>query len=248
METYKNAPAREAILDIRLSPLLTEPEVKEKADLLFKDLAGLYPDRKTQRKFEEKISINEKGEKTSESASGRISGYFFWSEDKKRVVQLREDGFSFNMLAPYTDWDDFFQKAMSAWDLFRKHVDHGIISRMAIRYVNEIALPFHDPAFKFHDYILNMPPIPPSLPQVFKGFLLQTHVQVDKDKNVDAVITETIGPRQDGVPVFILDIDTFIEGPACATEDMGACFVQLRTIKNTVFESCITDKTRSLFR
>ncbi len=247
METYKNAPAREAILDIRILPLLTEVEVEEKAERLSTDFSVLYPDKKTQRKFEERISINEKGEKTSESTS-RVSGYFFWSANKKMLVQLREDGFSFNMLAPYTHWNDFFQKAMEGWSFFRKHVGHGTINRMAIRYVNEIALPFDDPGFKFQDYISNMPPIPPSLPQIFKGFFLQTHVQVDKEKNIDAVITETVGPKQDGTPVFILDIDTFIDGPSCATEDMIKCFAQLREIKNKVFESCITDNTRRLFR
>ena len=92
-----------------------------------------------------------------------------------------------------------------------------------------------------------MPPIPNCLPQTFATFFMQIQVPCN-DSYRNVIITETIEPFTDSKLPFILDIDVFQElNVQNSTESIIANFDELRKVKNEIFESCITDKTRNLF-
>ena len=75
--------------------------------------------------------------------------------------------------------------------------------------------------------------------------------------NVDAVLNDTFGvlincgrvlppPLIDQISL-LLDIDVYARGQLPRTErELWALLEEMRDLKNTIFESCITDKTREL--
>ena len=70
------------------------------------------------------------------------------------------------------------------------------------------------------------------------------------DLNSIALINETIiDPAVPGVVSVVLDIDIFCTDDIPDTEeDIWTFFELLRERKNNVFEACITDKARELFK
>lgn len=68
-------------------------------------------------------------------------------------------------------------------------------------------------------------------------------------KGTSVILSETIeNPTKEVLP-FILDIDVYKLGDFSELDidSLKLLFEELRNLKNTTFENCITDKTRSLF-
>lgn len=99
------------------------------------------------------------------------------------------------------------------------------------------------------EYLLTAPKIAVELPQTMQGFFMQV-VLPFPGTECRATITETIiPPSRPGVASLILDIDTFREYSTPASpEQAWECLEELHELKNSVFEACITDKARELFK
>ncbi len=241
---YSSAPITEAVFDIKVEELV-KPDINEIEQLLLDEYVRLnFPKNKKQFNLMGTVEFHHKEGKFENQNKASTSGTIFLNNDETRQFQARLDGFTFNMLSPYTNWDDFSIKAFEAWSVYRKICKPQKINRLALRYINRILLPisFSD----FNDYITNMPPIPNSLPQKFNAFFMQTHVPYhDPQKNI--IITETIEQIQGEFLPLILDIDVFQIG-VFEEDNLRNIFEDLRVIKNEVFENCITQKARELFK
>ncbi|HOB70601.1 MAG TPA: TIGR04255 family protein [bacterium] len=242
MKKYNNPPIKEAIFDIRFNERISEGDIQKISETFFKEVEKEFPDKKLQRSFEENITINPDGERKIESKN-EITGYLFWSGDKKEVVQTRIDGFAYNILEKYENWEFFSKKAMNLFNVLKKVDTERTISRIALKYINVINLPLDN--LKISDYISNMPPMCDEFPQTMKGFILKTHF-VENDVNI--INIEKILPLKDNILPFVIDIDVFVQNPSFEKADLQKRMEELRKTKNRIFELCITEKTRSLFR
>ena len=121
----RNAPIREAIIDYR---------VKARPDLKAEDLGALRPEL---AKSFPRIEDRRAGTVTLEIAQGvakpprvedlGLQGFFAHSADSKTIVQCRVDGFTFNRLRPYSNWEELFPIAARLWTLYRAvHQSHRI--------------------------------------------------------------------------------------------------------------------------
>ena len=81
------------------------------------------------------------------------------------LLQIKQDGLTFNILKPYIKWEEHFAAFMQFWKEYDRLFAPNEIIRIATRYINRIEIPY--PFHSFQDYILNMPPIPQCLPQAF---------------------------------------------------------------------------------
>ncbi len=240
---YKNAPIREAVFDVRIDKLDIET-VEQLAS--FKDkIIGDFPIEK--KKYNVTGSFNFADESIVEKSTNRqLLGYIFLSNDGTRQIQARSDGFTFNVLKPYDNWEVHFEVFVKNWIEYSNLFKPSKILRIATRYINRIELPL--PFKTFHEYILNTPPIPSCLPQAFSNFFMQIQVP-HSDNYRRVIITETIEPPVDSKLPFILDIDVFQEeGIENLEEKLRSEFYNIRQIKNQIFECCITDKARELFQ
>lgn len=235
---YSNSPIKEAVFDIQVTGLdnITQEDI-ENLHLLIKTN---YPQKKKTLNIFGDFEIKDNSELTNNTKI-QFRGIIFSNENNNRQVQFRVDGFSLNFLAPYSEWNEFYNEALFLWNIYFNGLKPKNVNRIALRYINKIDIPL--PLKSFQEYITNMPPIPKSLPQLYNGFFMQIQVPCENN-NYTAVITETIEtPTKDLVP-FILDIDVFKE---INNDFEFTDFNYIRSMKNLIFEDFITDKTRKLF-
>lgn len=251
---YPNCPIVEVVVDFRISNLGSE-NLSFIADIFSnKNEFSDFSEEKKLITFQNKVNFQD-GRVESSTSESAISGVVY-SDKKNKQVQVRLDGISFHHLNQYGGWDDIFPQALLFWNHYKTFVGEksgkGIeISRLAVRTINKINLPL--PISDFDDYLTIVPKIPSSLPQSFNGLFSQIQVPVSNDGSMIAIINQTFDVRQltQAILPYILDIDVIHQQviPKSISEvDVESVFNSIHEIKNSTFESCITDKARELFK
>lgn len=239
---YNVAPIREAIFDIKVNELASG--TIDRLEKVCQKISENYPNKKKQYNISGRIQFKENLPLGNETSTEFI-GFILSNVEGNRQVQIRIDGFSFNMLKPYSEWEDFSSEAFRLWKVYTEILNPDGVNRIALRYINKIDIPL--PMENFQKYIVNMPPIPLILPQKFKNFFMQIEVPCEKE-DVNVILTETIDKASSKVLPFILDIDVYKLKKADYTEaDLRVEFEYLRSLKNNIFENCITQEAKKLF-
>jgi len=237
------APITEAIIDFRvILPSGFEPQEFSNLSV---DLSGRYPKNEPRRIITGAFGM-EKGKPFIETPEDKgIQGYIYKSEDEKNVVQFRLDGFTFNRLYPYTEWESVLSEAKNLWQLYSSKSKPELITRIAVRYINrlDLQLPIKD----FEEYLTAPPKIPASLPQEVSRFLTRIVIH---DADITANIIQSLdkSPKPDHVGI-ILDIDVFKikEKSGFDKVNVWTEFEKLRELKNRIFFESITEKTARLY-
>jgi uncharacterized protein (TIGR04255 family) len=244
VEVFPNAPITEALIDIRaqLAASVTMADLES----LHARIKTEYPDKKTRKRFEGRFEI--KDDKGSVKTSGvQEDGYLFTSADGKQIAQFRLDGFTFNRLRPYSRWEDMYQEARRTWEIYRNGVKPVLVTHIGVRYLNSIGIP--SKTFDYDDYFTATPRIPQALPQILQHFFTRVMIPF-ADHGATAIVIQTPSGRPDPVNTdIILDVEVICEHSfEPRDERMWEAFGNLRKIKNDVFFSHITERTKELFR
>lgn len=243
--TFKSAPITEALLDIRVK--LPQDLTIENIESFYEKVKDEFPDKKERKHFQAKIDFSSDKPFSNEQISGKIDGYLFKSSVEKKVVQSRMDGFTFNKLKPYNDWNSFSSEARKLWNIYYEMFNPLKITRIALRYINRIDIPL--PFENFKEYILTIPEIACDLPQGLSNFFMQLNIPNIKI-NATAVINETMKEiTKDNKLPFIFDIDVFqINNYSNNDEKIWEEFEKLRNFKNEIFFNSLTKKAKELFK
>ncbi len=239
-----NAPITEALIDIR-TKLPDSFQTKEFIPLKEK-LSNNYPIVEEQSLLRGHHEIKNGKPIDLQIENLGIQGFLLKTNDKKQVVQFRIDGFTFNRLRPYSDWVDIRKEAQELWPLYMKFAKPEAVTRLAVRYINQlnIPLPIHD----FSEYLISAPNIPEELPQAVMSFLNRVTIY-DSTQEITANITHSFEsvPQPNSVTI-ILDIDVFKQGDfPIDNKEIWYIFEKLRDMKNRIFFSSITEKAARLF-
>ena len=236
--TLPNAPITEALVDIRCK-LPKGFNVDHFKSIGIK-IAGEYSREKTMKFHEAKIDV--KNHEQSVTTYDRINGYRYESSNGTKIVQLRNDGFTFNRLKPYKNWDELRDEALKMWSHYKELAEPVFISRIALRYINNLNIPM--PINDFRDYLTCPPEVPEGLPQGISSFFYRVVVPAT-DPRITAIITQALESKvdfKDRLPI-ILDIDVIKFTPdGFSEEDILAILEELRNFKNQIFFSSITKK------
>jgi uncharacterized protein (TIGR04255 family) len=170
---YEYAPITEALIDIRVElPASVPVEMLERLHDTVKDR---YPAKKKRIHVEGLFSA---GEEIGAFARQTLAGFAFESENHRQIFQARLDGFTFSRLRPYGNWSELRAEARRLWDIYRDAVHPLRMTRVAVRYINQIDIPLAGVDYK--DYFRTTPEVSPDLPQALSGFFMQLHFpQVD---------------------------------------------------------------------
>ena len=239
---FPNAPITEALLDIRA-------ELPKEIDLStlesFHDLVrDRFPEKEQRFVFSSGFQLSP-GSVSQPPGKQTADGYLFRSPAEGKVVQARLNGFTFNKLRPYKDWETFCGEARTLWDHYTKVAKPVRVTRIALRYINKIDIPL--PMKDFKEYILTAPEIAPRLPQSLAHFFFRLVIP-RHDIGTVAVITETIEAASGKSLPLIFDIDVFAETVFVDDAGMWKHFDVLREFKNEVFFESLTDKAKELFK
>jgi uncharacterized protein (TIGR04255 family) len=239
--TYPNAPIVEAIFDVKVSnTIIVNPSTFEQfAKLELKEFPISNKRQNVNVRIDNTQGPGQIGKTTN------LLGYIFSNIQGNRKVQFRLDGYSFNMLRPYSNWEDFSKSAFNHLQKYISVAKPLAITRIGLRYINRIDLPSENQAFK--NYIKYLPTVPAELPNKFEKYFLQMQIPSD-DGLSKAVISQTFQPDQNGRIPFIIDIDVFQEDRIKASDSLIERFNNLRNLKNKIFEDLVTDDCKQLFK
>jgi len=236
------APITEAIIDFRVQ--LPKSFLPEAFEAMQSTLATSYPVMEKQRFFEGGIHLS--AEKVSQTTQDRgVHGFVFRNAEQGRVVQFRRDGFTFNKLKPYTDWEDVFAEAWRLWKEYLSLAHPRSVTRIAVRYLNHIPIPS---PFNFGEFLEDPPTVPDAVPQMFVDYFKRMVVH-DSEANLLVNIIQAIERKTDPESVvLLLDIDAYAQEEHDPTSsELESRFRQLHKLKNQVFFGSITEKTAEMF-
>jgi uncharacterized protein (TIGR04255 family) len=247
MAHYPNAPIFEAAIDIQVRlPNAPPPDVFTG---LAHELSKTFPTSTSINQFQLNIISNATGIGPVAQTPVHITGVRLTRPQNDRVLQIQPRGMTFSHLAPYTKWDTFRHEAGPLWNRYVEFVKPEAVTRVALRYINRIYIPHK--IYELSDYFRLYPQIPEKIPQDITGFFMQFQMpQADLSKDAMAIINmAATPPREDGAQGVILDLDVFT---ACelkpSIKEIFDLLEIIRTRKNELFEACVTDKSRELFR
>jgi len=239
-----NPPITEALIDIRV--MLSKDFHVEDFDELNKNSLIDYPIKEKQNEYTADVKLEKNKKPFVSTKSKGLRGFIYKSEDKKNIVQFRRDGFTFNRLNPYKDWDSLTNAARECWEIYAEISRPLKITRIATRFINHVKLPL--PIKDFADYMTAPPQNPYGKDQI-NGYLNRVKL-VDNQNEINTNVTQTIekGTDKDEVTLLI-DIDTYsrknFEPQDLAIWDQ---FKKLRNKKNDVFFSSLTEKAIDLHK
>lgn len=241
--TLKNAPIAEALLDIRLK-LPKDFNINE-----FKSvgaqISDIFPKEEVRKRIENTIDFKD-GEQTF-TRNEKLDGYRYISNDKTKIVQLRPDGFTYNKLKSYTNWEEFRDDAKKLWGKYINVVKPELIHRIALRYINNLNIPLHKS--NLSEYLIAPPVVPQGLPTKINSFLNRIVIHDESIGSV-AILTqalEKVVENSTSLPI-LLDIDVYkIQQDGFNEEEIWNSLEILREFKNRIFFSSISDKLKEVY-
>jgi len=240
---YDNAPITEAVIDIR---------VDLRSDFPVETLLGIRDQIKAEYPTSQdvmvlKANIQFQSEGIVKSGQSKL-GFSFRSLDGKQLLQARTNGFTFSRLHPYENWDSLRNEARKLWEVYRGVANPIRAIRVAVRYINRIDIPL--PSAELRDYLRTFPEVSPELPQNISGYMMQLLIPMKEIGATLSLIEASVPAPGPDITSINLDIDLFKESTTDfdSEEKVWGFIEQLRAKKNEIFEKCITDRARDLFK
>ncbi len=178
-----------------------------------------------------------------------MSGLQFLAEDEKQLVQVRQEGYSFNRLAPYRSLDDYLPEIERSWTVFRELMRPVRIRAIGLRFINRILLPTIGGQVELNDYLRAGPRLADEATLELTGFVNQYSafdLETENRVNIALVMESLVG---DKLPI-IFDIEA-VDIRARLAEDWDGvreAILSLRRLKNRMFERTLTESCLNLFR
>lgn len=243
---FNNPPITEAVFDVRvILPQETDLEILQSFQSVIKDR---FPIKKDKRKIQSVFRFEPGMQPSVINPKDEVYGYMFYSSDQKKVVQSRMDGFTFNRLRPYSNWEDFSAEALSLLDHYKNIAKPTKIIRLSLRYINRIELPL--PFTDFKEYVLTIPELSSDMGFGISKFFMQLFIPNPEIKAI-ATLTEMIEEEnsKNGTLPFIFDIDVAKDVSIDPdSKSIAEIMNGLRAFKNKIFLDSLTDKAKSLFQ
>jgi len=129
----ENAPIVEALIDIQVQ--LPESKRIDTLKEMYEELKKEFPKQKKRIRFSGSLEVKEEQAKAG-VYDNRIDGFMFLSENEKRVIQARLDGFTHNVHKPYKNWDVLRNDTKKYWEIYKQVAEPISIKRLALRYIN----------------------------------------------------------------------------------------------------------------
>lgn len=247
---YTKPPVSEALIDIRIDPL--SEQSLPLLEGIHSRFLERFPNKKIRHRFAGSVQVQGSQVVTAPVVSGPI-GYWFESKDRRKIIQVRIDGFTFNRLKPdpseaWPGWDKLQGEAREAWDVYVDTVNVDEITRFAIRYINTIVIP--EASIELYDYFTAPPRLPEELPyKDIIDFQSAVTIKIPEQKAVAVVRYAPAQQQNPGSVSVTLDIDVFrTERVSVSRFPLWETLDQFRNVKNAIFESNLLPRAKELFR
>lgn len=242
---YKQPPLEEVIFEARVETNNQLSDINS-LEIFAKNFEELYPEKRTIYTFTAEGKPIDGSNEIEFNATNAIQGYQCWSEDKKKVISITKNSFSFANLKPYIGWNDISLTFLKEFKKYIEYFNPSYLKRLAVRNVNKITLEKD----RLEELINTTSKT--RLKQEYKlnGFLNQNLFICNRYKDINIRVVETIqDDNNNSLTNFVLDIDVFSTKTRKIDENMQSeeSFRQIRDVKNQIFESFLTHEIRETF-
>jgi uncharacterized protein (TIGR04255 family) len=236
-------PISEALVDLRAA--VSAPT--ESFEALSHELKTEYPKTVIRRGVRAELKV-EHGKLIPPTAEDLgFQGIWLHNAAGTAIVQLRPDGFTFNNLKSYMGGDSLISAALQLWSRFDAQMQPPGVTRVALRYINQLRLPFKD-GDDFSRFLTAVPTTPEGAPQRVSEFLSRVVAHDHGEDEPTVITTQQLAREEPNKPVIVIDVDTFIQGEFSAdARDLRPVLDRLRALKNRTFFSLLTDEAVNLF-
>jgi uncharacterized protein (TIGR04255 family) len=237
---YLRPPITEAVVELRFEPSIPAGVLKK----LSSRFAKSYPGVQELKNISVKLEIKEQPEPIVDP--GRAF-YRRASPDETQLAIISEQSLAISQLAPYPGWREFLARFARDLAIWRDAAGFRRFTRIGLRYINRIDIPMHHLQKIDYEAFLR---IYPHLP--FDGiynYAMNVQLPIENIPCDLTINTATVQPPLYGFGSHLLDLDfgRTIDVPQGIDEIIDFLSI-LRLRKNEVFEACVTDKARALFR
>ncbi|MGA3844086.1 TIGR04255 family protein [Ralstonia nicotianae] len=239
------APLREALIDLRFEPAVPLNVI----DRFVASIGDLY-DKSTDL-WTAVFGLSANGQGAAMHSGNTAVGRRLESSRQPYVLQCQVSGFTLSRLSPYADWLDLRKETHRLWESFRKFAGPLVVTRIAVRYINELRLPV--PFADFGEYLTCSPQVPESLPQSLSGFLSRVIIPDDRMNCVSVVTQAYEGPPSDGpsgaaiTVIFDIDVSRMTRLDGANDAEVWSGLDMLRDQKNRMFFEHLTEKTVEMY-
>jgi uncharacterized protein (TIGR04255 family) len=240
---YAKAPITEAVLEL----VFAEPVNRATIESAARRVESKYPQKDVEETAE--FAIDPKAKQDHVSTKWAWMGLKLNSADRADIIFYRPDRFLCARLAPYTGWENFIAKAVDALAAWKKSAGSLEVKRVGLRYLNRIDVPDHGQLIEIEKYLNVAPKAPLILDQPMSAYTVQMTRSLGADDCTLNLISATVASPLVGHTSFALDIDVFRESNIPRREEeLWALVDRMRSHKNRIFEACVTDNARELFK
>jgi uncharacterized protein (TIGR04255 family) len=167
--------------------------------------------------------------------------------DRSALIQVGPDLLAVNQLRPYPTWGPFRELVLSTLERYVEIARPLGLKRIGLRYINEIEVPAEKVELK--DYFGYYPHLPASLPQEHGEFVARVALPYEEERDRLQVTLSSKPMAQAGHVAFILDLDyAAVRSGSVELTALPEWLEAAHSRVELVFEACITEATRKLFR
>ena len=242
---YPFPPITEAVVEF-----VFENEVEYKVrEKLSAKLAARYPNESIEIGRSIEIAIDEGGKLDPEAVKLEEDDRLIRrsNHDENEVLIIAKNRMVVSRFPVYDGWESLIKRTKKDWETAKSIWGFRKISRIGVRFINRIDLPFEDgeilPSRYFNIYFT----FPPEFgPMVASGWRSEHAV-----KDLEAILILTVARVESPLPkhmALALDIDLVKTlDPPQKDDNIFSYLEQARIFKNMVFEKSITEETRKKF-
>ncbi len=241
--SYQHPPITEAVIQITFA----SPHNKSKLEKFIKKLKRTYADY--QELISYKLDIDISNVRQEEAITNKIPElvHRLTSEDMTQQLLLNETSIVVSQLAPYCGWNNFIDRFSRDWKVWKQILGFNEIKQIGVRYINRLDVEITGPTIEFSDYVNLYPKFPESL-GAHSYYAIQSKIPINELKSMLSLNSAVVASPLLGHVSLVIDQDIVRVVDLPQNDESILSFLnEIHTKKNSIFESCVTDKARELF-
>lgn len=243
-QPYKRPPITEAVIEIRFAQPIDAADLDGSSGRF----VSFYPRHESVKTVGVEVGIPPGVDVEPTTQIKQQLGHKRSTSDLSEILLIMPLAFTVSQLAPYPGWDEFFGRFMRDWKAWKNVMGFRKIFRVATRFINRIDIRVTDGLVEETEYLNVYPKMPKALgPSINYGVQVQLPI---RDIGCSLVINSASVPSpllDHGSILLDIDVSKSSDSPQ-NDDDIYGLLNSMRTKKNDVFEACITEQARELFR
>lgn len=241
---YRNTFIVEAILDIQAvaSIPVTEASLRE-----FVGPEDGYPERDDLTARTVTVTA---GDLLSANVEHEAKGSAFRSTSGRRQLRAIPDRLALSEFPPYTGWDSFSSEGLRLWERYAERYSVRSLRRVAVRYINKIEVESASGYIRMEDYFHTYPAMSYDIREPIGKFFMSCQFEFPEERASASITQASVEATSPDTFAVLLDIDVWRDKSMgvgdIAPAEVGAVLAEIRDIKNSLFEACITNRVREL--